>query len=98
VRIEILPRAREDIVAGYRFYEQQEQGLGDYFRGTIFAAVEALRVSGGVHAKQHGYYRANARPFPFAIYYRVFDNVVYVHAVFDSRRDPNAIERTLRHR
>jgi len=32
VRIEILPEAREDLIAGHRFYETQAQGLGSYFR------------------------------------------------------------------
>lgn len=96
--IEILPRASEDIVVGYRFYEQQQAGAGQYFRETIFAAIEALGVTGGVHAKLHGYHHATAKPFPFAIYYRISGDVIHIHAVFDSRRDPESLRRTLRKR
>ena len=96
--IEILPRAREDIVAGYRFYDQQQQGAGAYFRDSIFAAVENLRVTAGVHRTHDGYHRARAHPFPFAIYYRVADDVVRVHALLDCRRDPQRLARTLRNR
>ena len=94
--IEILPRAREDIVAGYQFYEQQEHGAGTYFRDSIVTAVEELRVTGGAHAKRHGYHRAIANPFPFAIYYAVSEELVQVHAVFDCRRDPAALRQRLR--
>jgi plasmid stabilization system protein ParE len=98
VTIEILPRAREDIVAGHRFYEQQHQGAGSYFRDSIFAAVEKLHVTAGVHRMHHGYHRARAHPFPFAIYYRVANDVVHVHAILDCRRDPQQLARTLRTR
>jgi hypothetical protein len=51
VRIEILPEAREDLIAGFRFYEHQAPGLGGYFRESILSDVDALTVHGGVHAK-----------------------------------------------
>lgn len=93
--VEILPRAKEDIVAAYRFYEQQEKGIGDYFRETIFSSVEALRIAGGIHAVVYGYHRKIARPFPFVIYYRLTGELIQVHAILDCRGDPNSIERTL---
>jgi hypothetical protein len=40
VRIEVLPGARDDLVAGFRFYEQQAAGLGNYFRDSLFADIE----------------------------------------------------------
>jgi len=39
VRIEILPEAREDLIAGYRFYESQAPDLGSYFRDSLLADV-----------------------------------------------------------
>jgi plasmid stabilization system protein ParE len=97
VTIEILPRAREDIIEGWHFYEQQEHGAGSYFRDSILAAIDGLAITVGVHAKLHGFHRAIADPFPFAIYYRV-SGVVHVHAILDCRRDPAATKRTLRSR
>jgi len=98
VTIEILPRAREDLVAGFHFYEQQERGLGRYFRESLFADVESLRATAGVHRKVLGYHRCVSKTFPYAIYYAVEGELVQVHAIFDCRRDPELLERTLRHR
>jgi hypothetical protein len=70
VRIEILPEAREDLIAGFRFYERQAPGLGRYFRESILSDVDALTVHGGVHAKVFGYHRSLSKRFPFAIYIR----------------------------
>jgi hypothetical protein len=50
VRIEILPEARDDLIAGFRFYERQAPGPGSYFRESILTDVDALAAHGGVHA------------------------------------------------
>jgi len=42
VRIEILPDARDDLIAGFRFYERQAPGLGKYFRESSVTDVDAL--------------------------------------------------------
>ena len=42
MRIEILPEARDDVIAGFRFYERQALGLGSYFRESILTDVDAL--------------------------------------------------------
>ena len=31
MRIEILDQAARDLIEGFRFYEEQEEGLGSYF-------------------------------------------------------------------
>ena len=54
MRIEILPEAQEDLIAGFRFYEHQAPGLGSYFRESILSDLDALAVVGGVHAKVFG--------------------------------------------
>jgi len=96
VRIEILPEAREDLIAGYRFYESQAQGLGSYFRESLLADVDALATNAGVHAKGFGYHRRLSERFPFAIYYRVESGVVRVRAILDCRRNPSWIRRRVR--
>jgi hypothetical protein len=44
-----LPEARDDLIAGFRFYERQASGLGKYFRESILKDVDALASHGGVH-------------------------------------------------
>jgi hypothetical protein len=93
VRIDILPEARDDLLAGFRFYERQARGLGSYFREWILEDIDSLAVHGGVHAKVFGYHRSLSKRFPFAIYYRVEANVVRVRAILDCRRNPSWIRR-----
>jgi plasmid stabilization system protein ParE len=95
VRIEILPEARDDLLAGFRFYERQAPGLGKYFRDSLNGDIASLEIYGGIHAKVFGYHRSLSKRFPFAIYYRVEENVVRVRAILDCRRHPSWIRRKL---
>ena len=42
------------------------------------------------------YYRKIAAKFPYAIYYTVENDVICVHAVADTRRDPTLVENKLK--
>lgn len=88
MKIEILDEARQDLVDGFKFYESCEQGVGQYFFDSIFADIDSLRFFGGIHQTVHGHHRLIARRFPFAIYYRVENDVIKVCAVLDCRRNP----------
>ncbi|NVM21582.1 MAG: type II toxin-antitoxin system RelE/ParE family toxin [Desulfobacterales bacterium] len=88
MRIEILDEAEKDLVEGFAFYERQSNGLGDYFLDSIFSDVESLHLYAGIHGLHFGYHRLLAKRFPFAIYYRVQNNVVRVYAILDCRRNP----------
>ena len=96
MRIEILPGARDDLLAGSRFYEQHSPGLGSYFLESIFDDIDLLAVHGGIHIKVSGYHRSLSKRFPFAIYYRVEANVVRVRAILDCRRNPSWIRNRVR--
>ena len=92
-RIRILEPARRDLVAGYRFYERQAEGLGRYFLDTLYSDIESLQISGGVHMVCFDrYHRLLSKRFPWAVYYRIQGDEICIHAVFDSRRNPGLIE------
>ena len=94
-RVDILPAAEDDLDAGRRFYERQAPGLGSYFLDSLISDVESLLVHGGVHRKVHGLHRSVSKRFPYAIFYRVEGDTVFVHAVLDCRRDPDGLRRRL---
>ena len=97
--IQISQYARNDLIEGYFFYEQSQEGLGDYFLASLYSDIEALRIYGGIHAKAHNaYHRALSKSFPYAIYYTVEKGKVHIQAVLDSRRNPAWIRRSLRER
>lgn len=96
MRIDILPEARNDLLAAFRFYERQGRGLGGYFRESIFEDIDSLITRAGLHAKVFGYHRSLSKRFPFAIYYRVEADVIRVRAILDCRRNPSWIRRRVR--
>ncbi len=96
MRVRILGSARQDLEEGFRFYESQDAGLGDYFLSSVKADIESLRISAGIHPlKYKDYHRLLCRVFPFAVYYTKQERDVVVYAVVDCRRDPAWIRRHL---
>ncbi len=43
----------------------------------------------------YGYYRANAKRFPYSIFYEIENNKIYIMAILDARRDPKWIKKRL---
>ena len=95
MKVQILDEAQQDLVDGFRFYESQSLGLGEYFRDSLFSDIDSLQIYAGIHALHFGYHRFLARRFPYAVYYRVEDNAARVRAILDCRRDPVWIENRL---
>jgi len=90
--VKILRGAANDLIDGFHFYENQEEGLGDYFLTNLEMDIESLSLLGGIHLKYHGiFHRCLSKRFPFAIYYGVSDGVVLVRAVIDCRKKPSWI-------
>lgn len=89
MKIEILDEAQEDLLQGFRFYEDREPMLGGYFLDCLFSDIDSLLLYAGVHAIVFGYHRCLSKRFPFAIYYTVAGEVVRVYAVLDCRRSPS---------
>lgn len=88
--------AERQLLAGYRFYQSQSEGLGDYFLDSLMADVESLRIHAGVHAVFFGkYHRLLTRRFPYSVYYRIEDSEILVYAIFDNRRNPELIRKHL---
>ena len=91
MRIKILSVAENDLEEGYRFYESQADGLGTYFLDTLYSDIDSLAYFAGMHRIVLGYHRLLSKRFPFAVYYRVVDDVVLVSAILDCRRNPSWI-------
>ncbi len=94
--IEILDEAQEDLIQGFRFYEDRKPGLGAYFLDCLFSDIDSLLVYAGVHVVTFTYHRCLSKRFPFAIYYSLEGTLVRIHAVLDCRRNPSWIRKRLR--
>ncbi len=89
MKIRILNDAVQDLVEGFRFYENLEPGLGAYFTDSLFSDIDSLRLYSGIHPVFFdSYHRMLSKRFPFAVYYKIADHEVLVYAVLDCRRNP----------
>lgn len=88
MKIRILDSASQDLIKGFRFYEKQDEGLGNYFIDALFSDIDSLLIYAGIHPIHFGYYRLLSKRFPFAIYYKITNHDVSVYAVLDCRRSP----------
>jgi hypothetical protein len=95
MKVQVLDEAIDDLAAGYRFYQQQAEGLGSYFLDTLWSDIQSLSLYAGVHSKHYGHYRLLSKRFPFAVYYKIENGVVRVRAVVDGRRNPGSILKRL---
>jgi hypothetical protein len=96
MKIRILGSALEDLHAGRQFYENQAEGVGEYFFDAVFADIDSLALYAGIHQKIFGYHRLLAKRFPYAIYDKMDDpNTVIVQRVLDLRQHPQKIKTAL---
>jgi plasmid stabilization system protein ParE len=96
MKIQILPSAIEDLENGRDFYDQQGEGLGQYFLDSLFADIDSLILYRGVHSVHWGYHRMLSRRFPYAVYYRLIEDTVVVWRVLDCRQHPKKTRRALK--
>lgn len=95
MRLRLLPSTERDLEIGADFYESQRKGLGIYFNDCLSSDIESLRLFAGIHEQYHGFFRALSKRFPFAVYYRLQDDLVEIYAVLDCRQDPQTINSIL---
>ncbi len=88
MNIHILDEAKQDLIDGYHFYQSQELGLGEYFYDSLFSDIDSLILYAGIHKQVYGYYCLLAKRFPFAVYYKMQSDDVYIYAVLDCRQNP----------
>ena len=89
MRFIVRPAAAADIDEAFLWYEGQHAGLGHEF----LAAAQTLLDVIAEHPLRYPVIRRNTRRallrrFPYAIYYRVYENIVVVVACMHGRRSP----------
>jgi plasmid stabilization system protein ParE len=85
----VRPAAAADIDDAFLWYETQRPGLGHEF----LAAADALIAAIAEHPLSFPVIRRNTRRalmrrFPYAMYFRIYDEVVVVVACMHGRRNP----------
>jgi plasmid stabilization system protein ParE len=96
MKVRVLRPALEDLASGRKFYNQQAEGVGDYFFDSVFSELDSLILYAGIHQVHFGYHRLLARRFPYAVYYRVIEGEAVVFRILDCRRASRWIRKSLK--
>jgi hypothetical protein len=94
----ILKEVISDLNDGKAFYDRRETGIGDYFWDSLISDIESLRIYAGIHNKRFGLHRMFAKRFPYALYYEIKKDIVYIIAVLPMRRNPLWIKSKMQER
>ena len=96
MKISILTAAIDDLKKGRRFYEAQDEHLGEYFFDTLFSDIESLKLYAGIQTQIFGYYQLLSKRFPYAIYYKLdLNESIVVYRILDCRQKPNHVKKQL---
>lgn len=95
IEVFISEEAVDDLEAGKAFYDEKEQGVGEYFIDCLLADLGSLKFYAGIHSKHFGCFRMLAKRFPFAIYYNFLESSVEVLAVLDTRKNPACLTKQI---
>ncbi len=97
MRVIVSESAIGDLAEGWRFYEDQEAGLGGCFEQSMLRDIETLATLAGIHPIVNGRHRLICTTFPYALYYRMEPNGdAAVLRILDCRRDPRWIRREVK--
>ncbi len=87
---------KQDLLEAETRYASISPQLGDDFHLRIKEAVRAvIRLKGGDHVGPHGYPCRKCRPFPFLVYYRIDEDVLYILGLVHERRHPDYLHKNL---
>lgn len=88
-----MQSAKRDLRRGFRFYERQEEGIGDYFLDSLYSDIDSISIFAGTHRTHGEMHRFKSKRFPYWIYYRIAEETAFVIAVLDARQSPKRITR-----
>ena len=88
MRVKLSKSAENDLLNAFWFYENQNDGIGNYFKSSVGTDIESLKIYGGIHPTVHGYHRMVCKTFPYNIYYRIAsESLVEVIAIIAHREN-----------
>ena len=85
----VRPRAEEEIVEAFRWYEEKSEGLGSEFMRALDAALSSIQRNPNAYAVFHrGARKALLRRFPYNVVYVVRDDILLVVGCYHAARSP----------
>jgi plasmid stabilization system protein ParE len=89
MKIVYTDRANEELDAAVAWYESKRKGLGFEFLESVEEALKRLMMFPELCAVCYdNFRRCVIKRFPYAIFYTLENQDIVIHAVFNSRRNP----------
>lgn len=88
-RLIVKPLAENDILESYHWYEQQSVGLGDDFLSELGSTLNLIESNPQQYQVRYkDVHMAKINRFPYCIHYTIEQNTVFIHAVLNTKRNP----------
>jgi plasmid stabilization system protein ParE len=91
-RIELHPKAVEELQDAYTWYEERSEGLGKRFVSYLNKRIVELSEVPERYPKKKGHLReVGIEVFPYIIIYEVLkkEKIVFISYIFHGKRNPN---------
>jgi hypothetical protein len=88
--VDLLPKARLELLEARLWYEDQKQGLGARFREEVFKKIGLIQNNPLHYPLKQGLREAQTEVFPYLIVYKVIkkSNLIMIVSVFHTSRHP----------
>ena len=88
-KIDFSNRARRELLDSYRWYEDQQDRLGDRFEKAIYTAAQKVAKAPEMYAVRYRNFRQiQLKKFPFLLVFQIKKDTILITSVFHTKRNP----------
>ena len=88
-KVVVTKKARKDLLDSVAWYDEKQLNLGLKFYDDYREIRQYLHLNPYLFQKRsHRFYEAKLSVFPFLIIYEILDDIVIIHAVFNTSKNP----------
>lgn len=84
-------RALDDLLDGWDWYEDKQEGLGDKFKDTIYKCLNVIKSNPDIGTKRRRTYReVVVKNFPYIVIYKTDKRSknIFISTIFHTGRNP----------
>jgi len=88
--VDLLFKARQEIFEGWKWYEEQQSGLGDRFEEEVFRKIDLIEANPLHYPLKKGKHETTTDIFPYLIVYMISEKrkSIMIVSVFHTSRHP----------
>ena len=86
--IQIENRAKIEITDAFDWYEEQKEGLGETFLKAFEKSIDLIQKSPNGFTQINHHRQFPLKSFPYVILYEIDNDIMFIDAVFHTKRDP----------